>query len=87
LRVAISAAGVGFDLARSLRGTRLISDDDGALAAVQPGNDALLLAADGRAVRLDGTSCIDPFRPTPTTQGIVLTCRSGQLFGVSGKGP
>ena len=87
LRVAISAAGAGFDLARSLRGTRLIGDDDGALAAVQPGNDALLLAADGSAVRLDGTSCIDPFRPTPTTQGIVLACRSGQLFGVSGKVP
>ncbi|MET0793790.1 MAG: hypothetical protein ABW061_19885 [Polyangiaceae bacterium] len=88
LRVAIGAAGPSIEpLTRGLRGGRLISDTNGTIAAVQAGNDAILLAPDGTAVRLEGTSCLDPLRPTPTLRGVVFSCRSGQLFGVSGKAP
>ena len=65
----------------------MVSDPRGAIAAVQSGNDALVLRAGGSALRLDDTSCLDPFRPTPTPDGIVFACRSGQLFGVSDKAP
>jgi hypothetical protein len=88
LRVAIGATGPGYDpAARGLRAARLISDGSGAIAAAQAGNDALLIASDGSAARFEGTSCLDPFRPTPTLRGVVFSCRSGQLFGVSGKAP
>ena len=87
-RVLISAARQAVDPAlRNLRPARLIGDSAGAVAVVQSGNDALVLGPDGNAVRLDGTSCLDPFRPTPTPSGLVFSCRSGQLFGVSGKAP
>ena len=88
LRIGIGSGGPSFDpAARGLRGARVLSDPSGAVAAVQAGNDALLLAADGAARHFDGTGCLDPFRPTPTPGGIVFTCRSGQLFLVSGKAP
>ncbi|HKO51288.1 MAG TPA: PQQ-binding-like beta-propeller repeat protein [Polyangiaceae bacterium] len=87
-RVALSAAGQGFDPAlRGLRPALVVTDPQGAIAAVRSGNDALILRAGGNALRLDDTSCLDPFRPTPTPNGIVFACRSGQLFGVSGKAP
>ncbi len=41
----------------------MVSDQTGALAAVRGGNDALVLRDGGNALRLDDTSCIDPFRP------------------------
>lgn len=88
LRVAIAGGVPSFD--PTLRGqhpARVISDSAGALAAVQAGNDALMLAADGGVVRFDGTSCLEPFRPTPTLGGVIFSCRSGQLFGVSGRAP
>ncbi|MEI9939774.1 MAG: PQQ-binding-like beta-propeller repeat protein [Pseudomonadota bacterium] len=85
-RVALSAAGQGFDPAlRGLRPALLVSDQRGAIAAVRSGNDALVLGEGGNAFRLDETSCLDPLRPTPTPNGIVFACRSGQLFGVSDK--
>ncbi|HEY0463733.1 MAG TPA: PQQ-binding-like beta-propeller repeat protein [Polyangiaceae bacterium] len=85
-RLSLSAS--GFDAtARGLRAALVIGDPHGAIAAVQSGNDALVLRAGGSAQRLDDTSCLDPFRPTPTPDGIVFACRSGQLFGVSDKAP
>jgi hypothetical protein len=87
-RVALSAGTQGFDPAlRGLRPAVVISDQRGAVAAVRGGSDALVLREDGSALRLDDTSCLDPFRPTPTKGGIVFACRSGQLFGVSDKAP
>jgi hypothetical protein len=87
-RVALSAAGQGFDPAsRGLRAALLVSDQQGAIAAVRGGTDALVLGASGSALRIDETSCLDPFRPTPTPRGLVFACRSGQLFGVSEKAP
>lgn len=88
-RVPISAPDMPFDLAQRERGlhrARLIGDDKGNIAVVQAGNDALVIGTDGRVLRLDGTSCLDPFRPTPTPGGLVFTCRSGQMFGVTDKG-
>lgn len=87
LRIGIGSAGSSFEaLARSPRGARLISDESDAIFAVQAGNDALFWAADGAARRFEGTGCLDPFRPTPTTQAVFFSCRSGQLFAVSNKG-
>jgi len=89
-RVALNpSSGPGFDpaLVRGSRAALVISDPRGTIAAVQSGNDALVLHSGGSAQRLEDTSCLDPFRPTPTPDGIVLSCRSGQLFGVSDKAP
>jgi hypothetical protein len=87
-RFPLSAAGQSADPAlRGLRAALVISDQRGALAAVRSGNDALVLREGGSALRLDDTSCLDPFRPTPTPSGIVFACRSGQLFGVSDRAP
>ena len=87
-RVSTSAASLGFDPAqRGLRATLVISDRRGAIAAVRSGNDALVLSAEGSALRLEDTSCLDPFRPTPTASALWFACRSGQLFGVSDKAP
>jgi hypothetical protein len=84
-RVALNASPQGIEPAlRSSRPALLVSDRNGTIAAVQAGNDALVLRRGGSALRLDETSCLDPFRPTPTKAGIVFACRSGQLFGVSG---
>ncbi len=86
LRVAIGAGGPSFDpTLRGQRAARVISDRAGALAAVQAGNDALMLAPDGSVARFEGTSCLEPLRPTPTLGGVIFSCRSGQLFGVSGR--
>ena len=88
LRIALAAGAQGFDPAlRGLRPALVISDPDGAVAAVQSGLDALVVSPDGSATRIDNTSCLDPFRPTPTPSGLVFACRSGQLFAVSGKAP
>lgn len=85
-RTALRATGQGEALAlRGLRPALLISDQRGAIAAVRSGNDAVVLREGGNALRLEDTSCLDPFRPTPTLTGIVFACRSGQLFGVSDK--
>jgi len=88
-RVALNASTQGIEPAtlRTFRPALVVSDQRGALAAVQGGTDALVLRPGGDALRLDDTSCLDPFRPTPTKNGIVLACRSGQLFGVSGTAP
>jgi len=88
LRVSIAEASRAFDPAtRGLRPALAIGDPEGAVAAVRSGSDALLLEPDGKAQRLDGSSCLDPFRPTPTLHGLVFACRSGQLFWVSDKAP
>lgn len=88
LRVSIAVASLAFDAAtRGLRPALIISDGSGGVAAARSGGDALVLNPDGSAQRIDGSACLDPFRPTPTRDGIVFTCRSGQLFGVSGKAP
>lgn len=88
LRIPLSNFGAGFDPAlRGLRPALVISDRDGALAAVRSGSDALVVSPEGSVVHIESTSCLDPFRPTPTPSGLVFTCRSGQLFGVSDKAP
>lgn len=88
LRASLTAGGPAFDpAARSLRPALAITDPGGAIAAVRSGGDALILSADGKAQRVDGTSCLDPFRPTPTLAGVIFACRSGQLFGVSDRAP
>ncbi len=88
LRVSIAAASLVFDAAaRGLRAALLVSDGAGGVAAARSGSDALLLNPDGSAQRVDNSACLDPFRPTPTRDGVVFTCRSGQVFGVSGKAP
>jgi outer membrane protein assembly factor BamB len=88
LRVSVAEASRAFDPAsRALRPALSIGDTTGAIAASRSDSDALILAADGKAQRLDNTSCLDPFRPTPTQAGVVFACRSGQLFFVSDKGP
>jgi hypothetical protein len=87
-RVALNASAPSAEPAlRAFRPALLVSDRRGTIAAVQGGNDALVLPAGGSALRLDETSCLEPFRPTPTKAGIVFSCRSGQLFGVSGTAP
>ncbi len=88
LRVSIAEASRAFDPAsRALRPTLSIGDAAGAVAAARSDSDALILTPDGKAQRLDNTSCLDPFRPTPTRGSVVFACRSGQLFGVSDKAP
>jgi hypothetical protein len=83
-RAALSATGQAFDPSlRGLRAALVVSDQRGAIAAVRGGSDALILHEGGNALRLDDTSCLEPFRPTPTAAGLVFACRSGQLFGVS----
>jgi hypothetical protein len=87
-RIALNASAQSIEPGlRAFRPALVVSDRHGAIAAVQAGNDALVLRPGGGALRLDETSCLDPFRPTPTKAGIVFACRSGQLFGVSGTAP
>lgn len=87
LRVAVGA-GAGFEPAmRGLRPALLVADARGALTATRSGNDAIVLASDGSTTRLDGSACLDPFRATPVPSGLVLACRSGQLFFVSDTAP
>ena len=88
LRASITEASRAFDPAtRGLRPALAIGDPEGAVAAARSGSDVILLEPDGKALRLDGTSCLDPFRPTPTAHGVVFACRSGQLFWVSDRAP
>ena len=83
LRVPLSS-GQGFEPAlRGLRPALLITDDSGSIAAVRSGNDALVIGDGGASTRLEGTACLDPFRATPAPHGLVLACRSGQLFFVA----
>lgn len=87
-RIALSVSNQGLDPStRGLRPALVVSDRQGAVAAVQGESDALVLRPGGSALRLDDTNCLEPFRPTPTKGGLVFACRSGQLFGVSDKGP
>ncbi len=82
-RVSVAGTAQAFDpAARGLRAASLISDRAGGVLAVRGASDALLIAEDGALERLAGTACLDPYRPTPTRAGIVLACRSGQLFFV-----
>ena len=88
LRVPVGMPGQTSDPAlRGVPPARLIADDAGAIAAVRGGTDAVVVSANGAIERLDGTACLEPFRPTPTRSGLVLSCRSGQLFVVGGSAP
>jgi hypothetical protein len=71
---------------RALHPALLIVDPAGGVATTRSGSDALLFQPDGSSRRLEGTTCLDPWRPTPGRDGVFLTCRSGQIFGVS-EGP
>jgi PQQ-like domain len=86
VRVSVATATQAFDPAtRALRAAQLIADRAGGVAAVRSASDALLLRADGNALRFDNSACLDPFRPTPVPGGIAFTCRSGQVLVVSDK--
>jgi hypothetical protein len=88
IRVSLASAAQAFDpAARALRAAVLIGDRAGGVAAVRSASDALLLHADGSALRFDNSACLDPFRPTPVPGGIAFTCRSGQVLVVSDKAP
>jgi hypothetical protein len=88
VRVSVAGATQAFDPAtRALRAALLIGDRAGGVAAVRSASDALLLHADGTALRFDDSACLDPFRPTPVPGGIAFTCRSGELLVVSDKAP
>ncbi len=86
-RVSVAGAAQAFDpAARGLRAASLIADHAGTICAVRGASDALLIGSDGALDRLDGTVCLDPFRPTPLPAGIALSCRSGQLFFIGAVG-
>jgi outer membrane protein assembly factor BamB len=84
LRVPVAETGRAFDPAtRALKPALAIGDLAFGLAATRSGADAIFVSADGKAQRVDDSGCLDPFRPTPTPNAVVLACRSGQLFWVT----
>jgi hypothetical protein len=86
LRVPVGALGQPFNpSSRGLAAARLVSDDQGVIAAARSGMEAIVIGPDGSVARIEGTACVDPFRPTPTRSGVVFACRSGQIFAATGK--
>jgi hypothetical protein len=64
----------------------LLGDAKGAMLVATGGLDLRLVDATGDVVEIPGTACPDPLRPTPLAKGLVVaSCRSGLLFGISGK--
>ena len=51
------------------------------------GLDLRLVGETGDVLEIPGTACPDPLRPIALGKGLsVASCRSGLLFGISGKG-
>jgi hypothetical protein len=74
----------------------LVGDSRGATLVATGGLDLRLVGATGDIVEIPATACPDPLRPTPFSSGagapgptrealVVASCRSGLLFGISGK--
>ena len=64
----------------------LLGDAKGAMLVATGGLDLRLVDATGDVVEIPGTACPDPLRPTPLAKGLVVaSCRSGLLFGISGR--
>jgi hypothetical protein len=62
---------------------RLIVDARGSVAVAPVNRDALIVTADAKLQRIDGTACPDPLRPTPLAQNSLLfSCRSGVMWRV-----
>jgi hypothetical protein len=64
----------------------LLGDQRGAMLVATGGLDLRVVSETGDVRELPGTACPDPLRPTPVSKGLaVASCRSGLLFGISGK--
>lgn len=65
----------------------LLGDQRGAMLVATAGLDLRIVSETGDVHELAGTACPDPLRPTTFSKGLVVaSCRSGLLFGISGKG-
>jgi hypothetical protein len=65
----------------------ILGDTRGAMLVATGGLDLRVVSESGEVLELPGTACADPLAPTPLTNGtVVASCRSGLLFGISGKG-
>ena len=65
----------------------ILGDVRGAMLVATGGLDLRLVSETGDVIEIPGTACADPLAPTPLANGLVVaSCRSGLLFGVSGKG-
>jgi hypothetical protein len=64
----------------------LIGDQKGAMLVATGGLDLRLVGATGDVQEIPGTACPDPLRATPLSKTLVVaSCRSGLLFGISGR--
>ncbi|HEX6273708.1 MAG TPA: hypothetical protein VFZ53_11730 [Polyangiaceae bacterium] len=64
----------------------LFGDSRGAALVATGGLDLRLVGETGEVTEIAGTACPDPLRPAPLATGLVVaSCRSGLLFGISGK--
>jgi len=64
----------------------LLGDARGAMVVATDGLDLRLVGDGGDVVEIPGTACPDPLRPTALANGLVVaSCRSGLLFGISGR--
>jgi hypothetical protein len=64
----------------------LLGDQRGSMLVAMGGLDLRVVSETGDVHELPGTACPDPLRPTPVSKGLaVASCRSGLLFGISGK--
>jgi hypothetical protein len=64
----------------------ILGDARGAMLVATGGLDLRLVGGTGDAVEIPGTACVDPLAPAPLGNGVVVaSCRSGLLFGISGK--
>jgi hypothetical protein len=80
LRLALLPDGTGAD------SSSLIADRAGTVLAVLSGAPLVFVTREGDVVAVAGTGCPDPLRPTPLSDGAVLSgCRSGVLRLLSDK--
>jgi hypothetical protein len=64
----------------------LLGDARGAMLVAASGLDLRLVSETGDVTEIPGTACADPLTPAPLASGVVVaSCRSGLLFGISGK--
>jgi hypothetical protein len=64
-----------------------LGDARGAMLVATSGLDLRLVGETGDVLEIPGTACPDPLRPVALGKGLsVASCRSGLLFGISGKG-
>jgi hypothetical protein len=64
----------------------LLGDTRGSMLVATGGLDLRLVGETGDAIDIPGTACPDPLAPVPVSKSLVVaSCRSGVLFGISGK--